>query len=110
MEFDQAPFGIIGLETELGLFSTILIHRHHAIGFARLIEMYTANPAKLLRLPKGTLAVGAAADVTLINPDLEWVYHVDRGCSKSRNSPFDGWELKGRAVQTIVAGRTVWKL
>jgi len=109
VEFDQAPFGIIGLETELGLFSTILVHRHRAIGFPRLIEMYTANPAKLLRLPKGTLAVGAAADVTLINPDLEWVYRVDLGRSKSRNSPFDGWELKGRAVRTIVAGRTVWK-
>jgi dihydroorotase len=110
VEFDQAPFGVIGLETELGLFSTLLVHRRQAIKLPRLIEMYTANPAKLLRLPKGTLAVGAAADVTLISPDLEWVYRVDKGFSKSRNSPFDGWELKGRAVRTIVAGRTVWRL
>ncbi|HEY0790464.1 MAG TPA: dihydroorotase [Chthoniobacterales bacterium] len=110
VEFDQAPFGIIGLETEFSLFCTVLVHRRQAIGLQRLIEMYTANPASLLRLPKGTLTVGAAADVTLINPDLEWVYHVKNGLSKSRNSPFDGWELKGRAVRTIVAGRTVWRL
>ncbi len=110
VEFDQAPFGIIGLESELGLFLTLLVHRHRAIDLPTLIKMYTTNPARLLRLSKGTLAPGADADVTLIDPDREWVYRVDESRSKSRNSPFDGWELKGRAVRTIVAGRTVWSL
>ena len=110
VEFDQAPFGILGLETELALFLTILVHRRKAIGLADLIAMYTINPAKLLRLKKGTLAAGSDADVTLIDPDLEWVYRKDSSWSKSRNTPFDGWELKGRATRTIVAGKTVWKL
>lgn len=110
VEFDQAPFGILGLETELALFLTILVHQRKAIGLADLIAMYTINPAKLLRLKKGTLAAGSDADVTLIDPDLEWVYRKDSSWSKSRNTPFDGWELKGRATRTIVAGKTVWKL
>lgn len=109
VEFDQAPFGILGLESELGLFLTLLIHRHHVIDLPRLIEMYTANPARLLRLAKGTLQPGADADITLIGPDLEWTYRVRESRSKSRNSPFDGWQLKGRAVRTIVAGQTVWR-
>ena len=110
VEFDQAPFGILGLETELALFLTILVHQRKAIGLADLIAMYTINPAKLLRLKKGTLAPGSDADITLIDPDLEWIYRKDSSCSKSRNTPFDGWELKGRATRTIVAGKTVWKL
>jgi dihydroorotase len=110
VEFDQAPFGILGLETELALFLTILVHQRKAIDLARLIAMYTINPAKLLRVRKGTLATGSDADVTLIDPDLVWVYRKDTSYSKSRNTPFHGWELKGRAVQTIVAGKTVWKL
>ena len=110
VEFDQAPFGILGLETELALFLTILVHQRKAIGLADLIAMYTINPAKLLRLKKGTLAAGSDADVTLIDPGLEWVYRKDSSWSKSRNTPFDGWELKGRATRTIVAGKTVWKL
>ncbi|MBV9488879.1 MAG: dihydroorotase, partial [Verrucomicrobia bacterium] len=100
VEFDQAPFGILGLETELGLFLTLLIHRHRAIDLPKLIEMYTVNPAKLLRLPRGTLQPGVDADVTLIDPDREWTYRVRGSRSKARNSPFDGWELKGRAVCT----------
>ncbi|MBV9491780.1 MAG: amidohydrolase family protein, partial [Verrucomicrobia bacterium] len=89
---------------------TLLIHRHRAIDLPKLIEMYTVNPAKLLRLPRGTLQPGVDADVTLIDPDLEWTYRVRESRSKARNSPFDGWELKGRAVCTIVGGKTVWRV
>src|SRR2546430_3730964 len=110
VEFDQAPFGIVGLETELGLFIDLLVHKHHKIDIKRLIEMYTVEPANLLTLDAGTLSVGAAADVTLIDPDLEWTVKIDQFQSASRNSPFDGWKLKGRAVRTIVGAKTVWKL
>jgi dihydroorotase len=110
VEFDQAPFGIVGLETELGLFIDLLVHKYHKIEIARLIEMYTVEPAKLLKLAAGTLSVGAPADVTLIDPDLEWTVKLDQFQSLSRNSPFDGWKLKGRAVRTIVGGKTVWAL
>src|ERR1700747_492886 len=110
VEFDQAPFGIVGLETELGLFIDLLVHKHRKIDIKRLIEMYTVEPTKLLKLDAGTLSIGARADVTLIDPELEWSVQVDRFESASRNSPFDGWKLRGRAVRTIVAGKTVWKL
>jgi dihydroorotase len=109
VEFDRAPFGILGLETELGLFLTILVHRTKAIDLNRLITMYTVNPATLVRLPKGTLGAGADADITIIDPDLEWTFRKQDSFSLSRNTPFDGWELKGRAVRTIVAGKTIWK-
>ena len=108
VEFDLAPFGIVGLETELGLFLDLLVHRHHKIDIVRLIEMYTVEPKRLLKLEAGTLSVGAAADVTLIDPELEWLVKIDSFQSASRNSPFDGWKLKGRAVRTIVGGKTVW--
>ena len=110
VEFDQAPFGIVGLETEVGIFIDLLVHKHRKIDIQRLIEMYTVEPAKLLQLNAGTLSVGAAGDVTLIDPDLEWTVRVDQFESLSRNSPFDGVKLKGRAVQTIVGGKSVWKL
>ena len=110
VEFDRAPFGILGLETELALFLTILVHRTKAIDLKHLIAMYTLNPATLLRLQKGTLACGADADITLIDPDLEWTYRNEDSFSRSRNTPFDGWELKGRAVRTIVGGKTVWSV
>jgi dihydroorotase len=110
VEFDKAPFGIIGLETELGLFLDLLVHKRRAIDLVRFIEMFTVEPARLLRLNAGTLSKGAAADVTLIAPDLEWTVDAVKFQSISRNSPFDGWKLKGRAVRTIVGGKTVWKL
>jgi dihydroorotase len=110
VEFDAAPFGIIGLETELGLFLELLVHKYGKIDIARLIEMYTVEPARLLKISAGTLSTGARADVTLIDPELEWTVSVDQFESASRNSPFDGWKLKGRAVRTIVGGKTVWKL
>ena len=110
VEFDSAPFGIIGLETELGLFLDLLVHKYKTIDIPRLIEMYTVEPARLLQIDAGTLSIGASADVTLIDPELEWTVTVDQFESASRNSPFEGWKLKGRAVQTTVGGKTVWKL
>ncbi len=110
VEFDAAPFGIIGLETELGLFLDLLVHKLRKIDLARLIEMYTVEPARLLKIDAGTLSIGARADVTLIDSELEWKVRVDQFESASRNSPFSGWTLKGRAVRTIAGGKTVWKL
>ena len=108
VEFDAAPFGIVGLETELGLFLDLLVHKHRKIDIVRLIEMYTVEPARLLKLGAGTLSIGAEADITLIDPKMGWTVDVAKFQSGSRNSPFDGWKLKGRAVRTIVGGRTVW--
>ena len=110
VEFDAAPFGIIGLETELGLFLDLLVHKHRKIDVVRLIEMLTVEPAKLLKLEAGTLSAGARADITLIDPQLEWTVRAGEFQSASRNTPFDGWKLRGRAVRTIVGGKTVWKL
>jgi len=110
VEFDAAPFGIVGLETELGLFIDLLVHKHHKIDIARLIALYTIAPARLLKIDAGTLSIGARGDVTLIDPELEWTVRIDQFESASRNSPFNGWKLKGRAVRTIAGGKTVWKL
>ncbi len=110
VEFDRAPFGIVGLETELGLFIDVLVHKRKAVSINRLIEMFTVEPAKLLKIDAGTLSIGAKADITLIDPDREWAVDASKFESLSRNTPFHGWELKGRAVRTIVGGETVWKL
>lgn len=109
IEFDLAPFGILGLETELGLFLDILVHKKKAIDLPRLIALLTSEPARLLALDRGTLSAGAPADVTIIDPDLEWTVDKEASFSRSRNTPFHGWDLKGRAVRTIVAGKTVWE-
>lgn len=110
VEFDQAPFGIVGLETELALFIDLLVHKTKTIELPRLIDMYTREPARLLKLSAGSLSLGATADVTLINPDREWTVDAERFETLSCNTPFNGWKLKGRAVRTIVAGETVWQL
>jgi len=110
VEFDAAPFGIVGLETELGLFIDLLVHKKKTIDLPRLIEMFTVNPARLLQIEAGTLSPGRTADVTLIDPELEWTFDASASQSISRNTPFDGWKLKGRAVRTIVSGQTAWKL
>jgi dihydroorotase len=110
VEFDRAPFGILGLETELGLFLDRIVHKQKATDLPRLIAMLTVNPARLLSLNAGTLSPGAAADITLIDPDLEWTVDARGFQSLSRNTPFNGWNLKGRAVRTIVGGNTVWQL
>jgi dihydroorotase len=107
VEFDYAPFGITGLETELALSLMQLIHTNR-ISLADMIAKFTVNPARLLNLNKGTLSVGADADVTIFDPDCEWIFRAEDSASKSKNSPFFGWRLKGKAVATIVAGKKVW--
>lgn len=107
VEFDYAPFGITGLETELAL-SLMQLYHTKRLGLADLIAKFTLAPARLLRLPSGTLSVGAAADVTVFDPDREWVFEQGDTASKASNSPFFGWPLRGRAVATIVGGRKAW--
>jgi dihydroorotase len=108
VEFDYAPFGITGLETELALSLMQLVWTGR-LSLIDLIAKFTMAPARLLRLAKGTLAVGADADVTVIDPEREWVFRGQESASKSRNSPFHGWRLRGRAVATIVGGKIVWR-
>jgi dihydroorotase len=107
VEFDYAPFGITGLETELALSLMQLVHTKK-ISLADMIAKFTVNPARLLNLNKGKLSVGADADVTVFDADAEWIFRVEDSASKSKNSPFNGWKLKGRAVATIVAGKLIW--
>jgi dihydroorotase len=107
VEFDYAPFGITGLETELAL-SLMQLHHAQRLGLPELIAKYTVAPAQLLNLPKGTLSIGADADVTVFDPDREWIFDRAATASKSSNSPFFGWKLKGRAVATVVGGQMVW--
>jgi len=106
VEFDYAPFGITGLETELSLSLMQLVHTKR-ISLADMIAKFTVNPAHLLNLSKGTLSVGADADVTVFDPDCEWIFRAEESASKSKNSPFSGWKLKGKAVATIVGGKNV---
>ncbi len=108
VEFDKAPFGIIGLETELALSLMALVHKK-LLTLPQLVEKFTTGPARLLRLNKGTLSVGADADITVMDPSREWVYDVNQTASKSRNTPFHGRSLKGKAVATIVGGRVAWQ-
>jgi dihydroorotase len=107
VEFDYAPFGITGLETELALSLMQLFHNQR-LSLPELIAKFTVNPAKLLRLDKGTLTVGADADVTVFDPDREWRFDKTSTASKSVNSPFYGWSLRGKAVATIVGGKKAW--
>jgi dihydroorotase len=108
VEFDEAQNGIVGLETAVALALRLVSEAN--IPAATLIRALTVAPARILGIDRGTLSIGAAADVTVIDPNRAWQYRACDGCSKSRNSPFDGWELKGRAVCTIVSGRVVWAL
>ncbi len=107
VEFDYAPFGITGLETELAL-ALMQLHHSGRLSLPQLITKFTVNPARLLGIPKGTLSVGAAADVTIFDPHREWRFDKSSTASKSLNSPFYGWPLKGKVVTTIVEGKTVW--
>jgi dihydroorotase len=107
VEFDHAPFGITGLETAVSLCFDRLVHRGR-IGVARLIELLSLNPAKILNVAGGTLSEGAPADVTILAPDLAVTVSADRMRSKSKNSPFIGWSLRGGVAATIVGGRVVY--
>lgn len=109
MEFERAAFGITGLETALGLAITRL-HREKGIPLSRVIELFTAGPARCFDLRgRGTLVRGSVADVTLFDPKKKWTFAAAKSLSKSKNTPFDGWEMTGRVVTTLVAGRIVYK-
>ncbi|MDE3154160.1 MAG: dihydroorotase [Acidobacteriota bacterium] len=107
VEFDRAPFGIVGLETAVPLVFDRLVHPGH-ITLRRMVELLSTNPARILRLPGGTLAEGAPADLTILAPDLPVAIEAARLRSKSKNTPFDGWQLRGGVAATIVGGRTVY--
>jgi len=107
LEFDRAPFGIVGLETAVPLCFDRLVHRG-IVTLPRLIELLSVNPARILNVGGGTLAEGAAADITLLAPDLASRVDAPALVSKSKNTPFDGWELRGAAAATIVGGRIVY--
>ena len=104
----DSPFGLIGLETALGLALTQLVHTGK-ISMWHLISLMSANPARIVNQPYGRLSVGGPADITVFDPQLEWTYLAAEGRSKSRNSPFDGWKLKGAVVATVVGGRVVYR-
>ncbi len=108
LEYDQAPFGIVGLETAVGLAMDRLVNQG-VISLERLVELCATNPARLLGLEdRGTLRAGARADLTIIDPEFAWTFDASRSKSKSRNTPFDGRTMTGAAVATIVAGRVVF--
>jgi dihydroorotase len=107
-EFERCPFGIIGLETAIGLALEHLYHPGY-LTLPQLIRLFTRNPANILSLDRGSLRTGAAADITVFSADREWTYDVSRSASKSRNTPFHGRKFKGAPVATIVGGQIVWR-
>jgi dihydroorotase len=105
-EFEYAPFGIVGLETALGL--SLLLVEEGALTLNQMVRALTSGPAEVFGLVKGTLLVGADADIAIVDPEARWVVEPERFRSKGRNTPFGGWKLKGRVVKTLVAGRAVY--
>jgi len=108
VEFDRAPFGIVGLETAVPLVFDRLVHTGR-IGIERMIELLSVNPARLINVPGGTLAAGMPADITILAPDVKTTVRAGALRSKSKNTPFDGWELRGGVAATIIAGRIVYQ-
>ncbi len=109
LEYDHAPFGIVGLETAIGLALDRLVHKG-VIDLERLIELCAVNPARIFGLrDRGTLRRGAWGDVTILDPDLRWKFDASQSKSKSRNTPFDGWTFHGAVVATIIAGRVLYR-
>lgn len=109
LEFQYAPFGILSIECALALYIKALIEPGH-ISWMKMIDMMTARSAQIVKLDRGTLADGAVADVTVINPNLEWTIDLEQMKTKSRNCPFAGWKVKGRATHTIIGGKVKWSL
>jgi dihydroorotase len=107
-EFEKCPFGIIGLETALAVALETLVHSGR-ISLMKLVELLTIGPARILKLDRGRLAVGAPGDVTVFDPDLDWTYDVNKSHSKSANSPWHGRKFRGAPVATAVGGRVVWQ-
>jgi dihydroorotase len=107
VEFDRAPFGIVGLETAVPLSIDRLVHAG-LIRLPRLVELLSVNPARILRVPGGSLSEGAPADITIIAPELRVRVKASAMRSRSKNTPFDGWELRGGVAATVVGGRTLF--
>jgi dihydroorotase len=109
MEFERAAFGITGLETALALAITKL-HREKRVPLSRIVELFTAGPARCFDLRgRGSLVRGSIADVTIFDPKKRWTFDVSKSRSKSKNTPFDGWQLTGKVVATIVGGKIVYR-
>jgi dihydroorotase len=109
VEFERAAFGITGLETALGLAITRL-HREHKIPLTRIVELFTAGPARVFDLRgRGSLARGNVADVTIFDPRKRWTFDATKSRSLSRNTPFDGWQLTGKVAATVVGGKIVYR-
>jgi dihydroorotase len=107
VEFDRAPFGIVGLETAVSLGLDRLVHAG-VVSLSRFVELMSTNPARILRIPGGRLAEGDLADLSIIAPDLSVTVDAASFRSKSRNTPFDGWTLRGGVAATLVGGRTLF--
>ena len=108
VEFDRAPFGIVGLETAVPIVFDRLVHAGR-ISLTRMIELLSVNPARLLNLPGGRLDEGAPADVTILGPDLASTIEAAKLVTKSKNTPFDRWQFTGGVVATIVGGKVVYR-
>src|SRR5262249_2793310 len=108
LEFDHAPNGIIGLETAVSLTLDRLVHRG-VISLSRMTELLATKRARVFNLDRGTLKVGAVADLTIFDPNQEIKVDASKFQSKSRNTPFDGWQLNGAPVATIVDGQLAWR-
>lgn len=109
LEFASAPCGMIGLETTLGVVATTLVHSGE-FTWPEIVRSLTSKPSDILKLGRGRIKAGLPGDLTLIDPDMEWVVEPETFYSKSRNCPFRGWNLKGRAVLTVVAGKVAFDL
>ncbi len=109
LEYDHAPFGVVGLETALGAILEVLYHSGK-VTLNRIVEMLTIGAARTFSLQRGTLQKGAIADITIFDPDREWTVDPLRFKSKSRNTPFKDWTLRGKVVATFVEGREVYRL
>jgi dihydroorotase len=107
-EFERCPFGIIGLETAVALALEQLV-APGKITLSRMVELFTTGPESVMRLGRGTLAPGAAGDVTVFSADVEWTYDVNQSFSRSRNSPFHGKKFKGGPMATVVDGEFRWR-
>jgi dihydroorotase len=107
--FTEAPNGILGFETAVGILFTKLVHTN-LLSLTDTIQKLTIEPARILGIEGGTLSLGKPADITVIDPDQEWVVDANQFKSKSRNTPFHGWTLKGRAVMTVLRGRITHRI
>ena len=109
LEFQNAPFGLVGLETAVPLTIRALVEPG-IVDWPRWVACFTTKPARILGIDRGALSAGAIADVTVINPDIRWRIDAARFASRSRNTPFDGWDVRGRAMCTIVGGKVCFSL